>query len=185
MPSVQHNALTTTNLHEPKGADAASANQVYVADGAGSGDWETLHPVGGWRYNAIGTGTTYTTPTSYTLMGLVGTATVASGFSYNSAGRLTYTGTPTRHLHAVIDLSFKHSTGSGQDCYFSIYKNGTILGTPNAEMVGSADSANYQHMAIHFDDTASTNDYYEVYCKVASGNIIVHSAYMFIVGMPM
>jgi len=32
-----HSALTTTNLHEPKGADSASADQVYVFNGAGSG----------------------------------------------------------------------------------------------------------------------------------------------------
>lgn len=39
MPTVLHSALTTTDLHEPKGAASATANQVYVADGAGSGAW--------------------------------------------------------------------------------------------------------------------------------------------------
>ena len=37
MANVQHAALTTTDLHEPKGAAGASAFEVYVADGAGSG----------------------------------------------------------------------------------------------------------------------------------------------------
>lgn len=37
--SVAHSTLTTTDLHEPKGAAAASAGQVYIADGAGSGTW--------------------------------------------------------------------------------------------------------------------------------------------------
>lgn len=39
MASIQHSALTGAELHEPKGADAASAGEVYVADGAGSGVW--------------------------------------------------------------------------------------------------------------------------------------------------
>ena len=40
MANVQHSALTTTDLHEPKGASTASANQVYVSDGVGSGAWQ-------------------------------------------------------------------------------------------------------------------------------------------------
>ena len=40
MANVSHAALTGSNLHEPKGVAEASANTVYRADGAGSGDWE-------------------------------------------------------------------------------------------------------------------------------------------------
>jgi hypothetical protein len=39
MADVQHSSLTDPNLHEPKGASSANAGEVYVADGAGSGDW--------------------------------------------------------------------------------------------------------------------------------------------------
>ena len=39
MPNVAHSALTSADLHEPKGAVSASAGQVYVANGAGSGTW--------------------------------------------------------------------------------------------------------------------------------------------------
>lgn len=37
-----HSTLTGADLHEPKGVAAASANAVYVANGAGSGTWQTL-----------------------------------------------------------------------------------------------------------------------------------------------
>lgn len=48
MPTVQHSTLTTTDLHEPKGAVTAAANKVYVSDGLGSGAWEhTTHSVHG------------------------------------------------------------------------------------------------------------------------------------------
>lgn len=39
MPTVEHSTLTSSNLHEPKGADTAAAGQVYVANGSGSGAW--------------------------------------------------------------------------------------------------------------------------------------------------
>lgn len=39
---TQHADLTGADLHEPKGAAAASANTVYVADGAGSGTWQKV-----------------------------------------------------------------------------------------------------------------------------------------------
>lgn len=40
--TVQHSALTSTDLHECKGADSASANTVRVSNGAGSGTWQTI-----------------------------------------------------------------------------------------------------------------------------------------------
>lgn len=186
MADVEHSALTGSDLHEPKGAASATANHVYVADGAGSGSFQFLTPYGGWRYNDIGTGTTFTTPTAYTLMNVPGTLTNGDGFTTNSLGRLTYTQAEARHSHAVLDISFKHSTGSGQDCYFAVYKNGAILtqSTVDAEVVATADSGNYQRMSLHFDDMMTQNDYYEIYLKVASGNIVVHAAYFFMMGMP-
>ncbi len=45
MPNVAHSALTGSNLHEPKGVASASANTVYVADGAGSGAWTDVNSV--------------------------------------------------------------------------------------------------------------------------------------------
>lgn len=186
MANVEHSALTGASLHEPKGIAAASANEILVADGAASGSWQKIHPFGGWRYSDTGTGTTYTTPTVYEIMDVVSSDSNLSEFTHNNLGRLTYTGTAARHLHAVCDLSYKHSTGSGQDVYFAIYKNGAQLtqSTLDVEAVGTADSANFQRMVLHFDDTATTNDYYEVYLKAASGNVIIHTAYLFIMGMP-
>jgi hypothetical protein len=35
----EHKDLTGADLHEPKGVDVASAGQVYLADGLGSGSW--------------------------------------------------------------------------------------------------------------------------------------------------
>lgn len=45
---VYHNTLTSSDLHEPKGASTASQGMVYIADGAGSGTWTYLPT--GWAY---------------------------------------------------------------------------------------------------------------------------------------
>lgn len=37
--ATEHRNLTGASLHEPKGAYAASSGQVYISDGAGSGNW--------------------------------------------------------------------------------------------------------------------------------------------------
>jgi hypothetical protein len=58
MANVQHSSLTDPNLHEPKGISTASANQLYLANGSGSGTWTNANrfPGTGWgKY----TNTTY------------------------------------------------------------------------------------------------------------------------------
>ena len=40
--AIEHNAITDPDIHEPKGAAAASAGEVYIADGAASGAWTDL-----------------------------------------------------------------------------------------------------------------------------------------------
>lgn len=53
MANVAHASLTGSQLHEPKGVAAASANTVYAADGAGSGAWTDV--------NTLVTATNFTT----------------------------------------------------------------------------------------------------------------------------
>ena len=42
MADVQHSTMTGADLHEPKGAGAASASTVYVANGSGTGTWQKI-----------------------------------------------------------------------------------------------------------------------------------------------
>lgn len=53
MANVSHASLTGSSLHEPKGADSAAVNTVYVSDGAGSGSWVDI--------NTLVTATNFTT----------------------------------------------------------------------------------------------------------------------------
>lgn len=49
MAEIQHNQLTGADLHEPKGVETATAGQIYIADGAGSGDWTDPTNTSAWQ----------------------------------------------------------------------------------------------------------------------------------------
>ena len=40
--SIQHRDIPNAQLHEPKDVDSASNKEVYLADGAGSGEWRRI-----------------------------------------------------------------------------------------------------------------------------------------------
>lgn len=61
MADIEHSDIVDPFIHEPKGASTANAGEVYVADGAGSGDWDVKETYG--AFNAINTQTG-----SYTLV---------------------------------------------------------------------------------------------------------------------
>lgn len=44
MANIEHSVLTDPELHEPKGIGAANANEVYLADGLGSGTMTQITP---------------------------------------------------------------------------------------------------------------------------------------------
>lgn len=202
--AVEHVDITDPEIHEPKGASTATANQVYVADGAASGTWQkiknvNLHgvsatpganaiprtdgsggftfkqvPHGAFYYTAIGSGTTYTAPTSYTKIGPTTTGDADPQLvTHSGTGRLTYTGTDTVDVDISATICFKHSAGAGVDCYFQVHKDGSPL--TGAEFPQVADSTGYQTVSIHAHTSVATNSYLEVWCKCSSGNIVVHA----------
>lgn len=61
---AEHNTLTGSQLHEPKGVATATSGQVYTANGSGSGVWTTPPPAAGtitqgiYNYNDLATTST-------------------------------------------------------------------------------------------------------------------------------
>jgi len=51
---TEHSSLPEAELHEPKGVSTASADEVYGADGSGSGSWQKLYTMGFEDYNDSG-----------------------------------------------------------------------------------------------------------------------------------
>lgn len=54
--TIEHNLITDPKIHEPKGVSSASAGEVYVADGLGSGSWTNKEPK---NISTANTGQTY------------------------------------------------------------------------------------------------------------------------------
>lgn len=173
MATVAHSALTDPNIHEPKGASTALAGTIYTANGAGSGSWVYV-PHAACYYSNIGTGTTLTAPTAFTLVAPTTTTQgVLRSFTHNNSGRLTYTGTLTENMVVVVTMTVKHSAGSNTDIHVQVFKNGS--GVTGTEHVTTANSANYRSLTTVAHLSMATNDYVEIYMKTASGNIVVHA----------
>ena len=63
--SSPHSTLTGSDLHEPKGVASAVANQVYVANGSGSGSWTSIEVPLTAIIHDISTAETVYVPTPY------------------------------------------------------------------------------------------------------------------------
>jgi len=68
LPDIQHSALSGSDLHEPKGIASASVNQIYAADGAGSGNWYKIYTQGFEDYNHAGSSIALTSGVSAQLL---------------------------------------------------------------------------------------------------------------------
>ena len=172
MANVNHSSLTDPYLHEPKGVAAAASGEVYVANGAGSGAWRFL-PHAFCYYTDVGTGTTISTPISYTKVNPTTTGDpTQKDFTHTSPARLTYTGSTTIDANLFASITIKSSEASLQGIFFRFYKNGSPHGV---ESVTAALSGNYTHVSIVDHLELATNDYVEVYTKTATGSVVVHS----------
>lgn len=167
MPNVNHNTLTTTDLHEPKGASGASANQTYVSDGAGSGSWTEPEPKGALTANAneiyvadgAGSGDwtpryqyaeIYTQESDAVSIGSIGTTPVVVPFANNGPdetavadsanNRITLTNAGTYYV--VFTCSFSTAAAGDAGLYeFKLLDDGVAVHLAGSrQMSGSSDT---------------------------------------------
>lgn len=123
MAIVQHNALTGASLHEPKGADTATVDKLYAANGAGSGTWRKL------------TSASIDTTSVFNHNKRVLTFTIES---LNPAASyyipMPYTGTIS-NIYSVIDAAI---TGANDIITFEIANVAVTGGTITITQAGSA-----------------------------------------------
>lgn len=128
--AVQHNVITDPNIHEPKGASTASAGQVYVADGAGSGNWRT--PGGGDYAEIYITGGTVATAlpaaSAYTKINpqakwQAGESSGATSTPANGELVLTNAGTYLIEFWCAFDTA---AIAAGAEYYFKYGVNGAL-----------------------------------------------------------
>lgn len=148
MPNVQHSSLTDPNLHEPKGIAAASANQLYLSNGSGSGTWTNANrfPGTGWgKYtNTTYVGTTtlavsttevllpFTTDDTVTQLPITLTGTTSSLMDLSTE---TLQFVATGDLHAVT-TTFKIYSVSGSPAYMNLILYGSSDGTTYSTVLG-------------------------------------------------
>lgn len=173
MANINHSTLTDPYLHEPKGVAAALAGQVYIADGAGSGDWVENHRlVGGYLTFSTGSPYAFAATTSDTVLNPTFSLATNNGFTGLSSpnARIRYDGTET--INAVLDgcFSVTQASGSSKALQLSIFKNGSeLLGSRTISTVSNAE---YRLIVLKFDTTMATNDYIEVFGKIDSATTI-------------
>jgi hypothetical protein len=143
MANVQHSTLTDPNLHEPKGASSASANQLYLSDGSGSGTWTnaTRFPGTGWgKYS----NTTYVSTTALA----ISTTSVLLPFTTddvvsNLPISLTGTTTALMNLSTEALLFVSNADLHSITVTFEIY---SVSGSPahmDIKLFGSSDGSTY------------------------------------------
>jgi len=185
MANVNHSTLTDPYLHEPKDISSAGAGQVYVADGAGSGDWvEKTRYIGSYiAFDATTPAYQHIVTTSDTIIDPTFVVAQANGFVGESSpnARLKYTGAETIDAQVIFTISSANASGTTRNAEFSLFKNGTELG--GSRTIRSISSGSWGSISVFGFTTFNTNDYLEIKVKGDGGfTLNVASAFMSVMG---
>lgn len=186
MANINHSTLSDPYLHEPKGISSALAGQIYVSDGAGSGDWvECKRNFNGYLTFSPSSPYAHSTTTSDTVLNPSFNVATNNGFTGLSSpnARVRYDGVEDIIASLAARFSVKHSSGLSKDIELVFYKNGVeILGS---RMIVTTAASEWKLISILADTALSTNDYIEVLIKAdAAATINFASGILVIVGMP-
>lgn len=172
MATIEHSTLSTGELHEPKGAATASAGQVYVANGGGSGVWTPAdsHIAGYIAFDSATPAYQHSTTTSDTVLNPTFTVASSKNFTGTSSpnARLVYNGSASVYGMATFMASVKQASGSSKNIEIALFKNGTeIAGTRSIMTIASGEWAT---LALSTIFALATNDYIEVFIKADSAH---------------
>jgi len=181
----EHVNATDPELHEPKGISTASVNEVYVADGLGSGNWYPIkYHFGGYvPFDSATPAATHSVTTSDTVFNPTFTETHAEGFTILTSpnARIRYDGTPDAHVFLNFQISSQQASGSNKDIEYVIYKNG--VAEDSSRIIRTASTSSWDSASIVYDQVLSTNDYLEVFIKGSGAcTLDVASCYLTIHG---
>lgn len=203
--TIQHKNITEADLHEPKGVSLATADTLYVADGAGSGDWIKPTPSSLSGLSTDGA--------AGQLLGVTGSGT----FKLISApqGHISFYNVGSPHVITYPSTATKAApttTGSGNSTLISEGVNARLTYTGidsvglrlsyvvsldqstgankdvktalykngallDAQAISTTQSGVKTTLTGFYNDLAATNDYYEVYVTNlgASGDVTVYA----------
>ena len=159
--STQHKNIVEADLHEPKGASTSSINEVYFADGLGSGDF--VIPVAHAACYHTATGGTSDTPALADTWEVLGLTTTANGlveFTHTSPSKFTYTGAADRHAMVTFNMSFEATSVAGT-ALFAVYLNGVKEAASESRRYFANGTAGV--VSIDWDLDIVTGDYIEIW----------------------
>lgn len=145
--TIEHKNIQEAGLHEPKGVSTATTNQVYIADGAGSGVWSNAlaNPsninierlLDGLSVAASQQPTIEDTPVQIEFGPAVNTE--SDPVMLDSAGVLTFNETGTYRVK--ISLAVGRTGGAGvSELYARVLVNGVQAGQSIHFKVGASDT---------------------------------------------
>jgi hypothetical protein len=184
MANVNHSTLTDPYLHEPKGVASAPSGSVYVADGAGSGDWTKGHAhINGYiAFDSATPAYQHSVTTSFTVIDPTFAVTNADGFSGTASpnARLIYTDAGSLTAFCTFTFNFKNNSGTDRDLEMIFYKNGSPMN--GGHIIVTAASGEWKSATLADTTTLAQNDYIEIFVKadasftldVAGASLIVH-----------
>lgn len=187
MANVNHATLTDPNLHEPKGIAAAPAGQVYIADGAGSGNWKELaRYVNGYiAFDAVTPAYQKSVTTGFTALDPTFTISANNGFTGLSSpnARLRYDGSETITATAQFTIAFRNNSGTSRDIEIILRKNGSTFN--GGHTINTAISGEWKTMTMVDIGSLATNDYLEVFIKgSAAFTLDIAAASLTVMGVP-
>ena len=187
MANVNHSTLTDPYLHEPKGIAAAASGAVYIADGAGSGDWQQHHNyINGYvEFDATTPAYQHSVTTSFTALdptfSVGGTPKGWTGQSSPNS-RLVYTGAEDTFAKVSFTLNFQNASGTDKDVEFIFYKNGSEMN--GGHIIVTSENNHWRSATLTDYGEFSQNDYIEVFVKAdASFTLDIASASLTVLGV--
>jgi len=169
---AEHNVLTGSSLHEPKGVAAAGIGSTYIADGAGSGTWKSSdsHIAIYVAFDSATPAYSHTTTTSWTVMDATYVPISAKDFTGDTSpnARLTYTGTETVMALIQANGALSQSSGGIKTVEISIYKNGVMI--PGTHTITSTATTDWHQINLNTMVSLATSDYIEFFMQSDSAH---------------
>ena len=176
--TIQHNLITGSDLHEPKGVAAASNKTVYVANGSGSGAWVLPSTTANVyiAFNSASPTYTQANTTSDVLLDPTWVSGVVSDFTVQTSpnARLRYDGTDTKNVTITLAMACNQASGSNKNVEFALFKNGTEIA--GSRSIRTTTTSDWGNITVVGSTTMTTNDYIEVKSKTSASATIQYAS---------
>ena len=175
--TIQHNLITGSDLHEPKGVAAASNKTVYVANGSGSGVWTAPNAVANVyiAFNLASPTYTQANTTSDVILDPTWLSGVVSDFTVQTSpnARIRYDGTDTKNVTITLAIACNQASGSNKNVEFALFRNGIEI--TGSRSVRTTTTGDWGNIAVVGSTTMTTNDYIEIKSKASASATIQYA----------